>query len=121
MGLCTEAFNFCTFPEYLIAWIEIIYSIIDSLIINYEHRSEGFSIKRGVRQGCQLSSGLFLITVGILAIAIRCNSEVQGIMHNEAEKKINQFANDPVSSMVAEDESFSTALACIDHINTSQD
>ena len=79
------------------------------------YMSEGFNLTREARQGCPLSPCLFVITVEILAIAISCNSEIKGIIHNEKEKKINQFADDMVLSTVAEDESLSTALTCIDH------
>ena len=76
--------------------------------------SEGFNLTRGVRQGCPLSPCLFVIAVEILAIAMRCNSQIKGIVQNEREKKINQFADDTVLSIVAEDESLSIALTCID-------
>ena len=52
----------------------------------------------------------------ILAIAIRCNSKIKGIIHNERKQKINQFADDTVFSVVSEDKSLSTALTCIDHL-----
>ena len=76
---------------------------------------EGFTLTSGIRQGCPLSPCLFVITVEIVAITIRCNSKIKGIIHNEEEKKINQFADDTRFSIVAEDESLSTTLTCIDH------
>ena len=83
--------------------------------------TEGFNLTRGVRQGCPLSPWRFVIAVEILAIAIRCNSKIKGIIHNEREKKINQFADDTVLSTVAEDKSLSTALTCIINLSMSQD
>ena len=77
--------------------------------------SEGFTLTRVVRQGCPISPYLFVITVEILATAVRWNSKIKDITHNKFEKKINQFADDTVLSVVAEDESLSTALTCIDH------
>ena len=106
---------FFNFPEYLTKWIEIISTNINSRIINNGHMSEGFNLTRGVRQGCPLSPCLFVITVEIIAKAIRYNSKIKGIVHNLREKKINQFADDTVLSVVAEDESLSTVLTCIDH------
>ena len=109
-----KAFTFFNFPEYLTKWIRILYTNINSRIINNGHMSEGFNLTRGVRQGCPLSPCLFVIAVEILAIAIRRNSQIKGIVQNEREKKINQFADDTVLSIVAEDESLSIALTCID-------
>ena len=77
--------------------------------------SEGFILTRRVRQGCPLLPCLFVRTVEILAIAIRCNSKIKDVIHNVLEKKINQLADDTVLSIVAEDESLSTPLTCIDH------
>ena len=109
-----KAFTFFNFPDYLTKWIRILYTNINSRIINNGYMSEGFNLTRWVRQGCPLSPCLFVIAVEILAIAIRCNSQIKGIVQNEREKKINKFPDDTVLSIVAEDESLSTALACID-------
>ena len=64
---------------------------------------------------------IFVISVEILAIAIRCNSKIKGIIHNVVLKKINQFADNTVLSIVAEDDSLLTALTCIGYLSTSQD
>ena len=109
-----KPFKFFNFPEYLTKWIGILYTNINCRIIDNGHMSEGFNLTRGVRQGCPFSPCLFVIAVEILAIAIRCNSKIKGIMHNEREKKINQLADDTVLSIVAQDESLSTSLTCID-------
>ena len=116
-----KACKFFNFQEYLTKWIEIIHTNINSRITNNVYVSERFNLTRGVRQGCPLSPCLSVITVEILAIAIRCNSKMKGIIHNGREKKINQFADDKVLSVVAEDESLSTAVTYIDHSKMSQD
>ena len=48
-------------------------------------------------------------------IAIQHNSKIKGIIVNEVEKKIDKFAYDTGLSIVAENESLSTALICINH------
>ena len=50
-----KAFEYFNFPEYLIKWVSVIYNNINSCIINNGHMSEGFTVSRGVRQGCPLS------------------------------------------------------------------
>ena len=92
-----------------------IYTIIDSRIINNGHMSKRLTLLRQVKQGFPLSLCLFVSTVEILAIAMKCNSKIKSVIHNEVEKKINQFADDAVLSVATEDESLSTALTCIDH------
>ena len=76
---------------------------------------EGFTLKNEVRKEFPLSPCLFVITVETLPISIRCKSKIKGIIHNGWKRKITQFADDTVLSIVAEDESLSTALTCIDH------
>ena len=45
--------------------------------------SSSFSVERGIRQGCPLSSLLFIVAVEILAIKIRNSSEIEGIKIGE--------------------------------------
>ena len=77
--------------------------------------SEGFTVSRGVRQGCPLSPCIFVIAVELLAIAVRHNVKIKGIKQNGVEKKINQFADDTVLIIAAEDESLAEAVKVIDH------
>ena len=53
------------------------------------------------------------MTVQIIPTVIRCNSKLKGTIHNKVEKKICQFSDDTVLSVVVEDKSLS--LTCIDH------
>ena len=71
--------------------------------------SEGFTLTRVVRLGCPLSY-LFVITVEILAIAIRYYSKIKHAIHIKEENKINQYADDTALSVVVEDESLVYSL-----------
>ena len=61
---CLKKLNF---GSSLIKWVEVFYTNIKSLIINNGHLSDSFEIKKGVRQGCPLSSTLFIICLQLLS------------------------------------------------------
>ena len=86
-----QKFNFGTI---FIKWIHILYSNIQSTIINNGYFSPYFNIQRGVRQGCPISAYLFLLVVEILAVWIRANKNINGIRTKHKEIKISQLADD---------------------------
>jgi len=55
---CLEHLNF---GPQLIQWIKVFYKDITSIIINNGNLSRSFKIEKGVRQGCPLSSSLFIL------------------------------------------------------------
>ena len=55
------------FGNDLINWVKLFYTDTKGVIINNGHLSKSFSIERGVRQGCPLSSFLFFICIEILS------------------------------------------------------
>jgi len=56
--------------------------------------SESFNIQKGVRQGCPLSSFLFIICIQILTNYIKNNKNIKGITVQEKEIKQSLFADD---------------------------
>ena len=50
--------------------------------------SDCFNIERSVRQGCPLSPYLFVLSVEILASAIRSDNDVKGISVNQKKIKL---------------------------------
>lgn len=89
-----NSLKYFNFGESFIHWIQVIYSNIESTIINNGHTSQFFSISRGIRQGCPISPYLFIIAVEVLAISIRANKNIKGIKIGSTEFKLSQLADD---------------------------
>ena len=85
---------FFEIPENIISWVKTLYSGANSCVTNNGHMSNYFSMGRGVRQGCPLSPYLFIIAAEVLAISIRNNKDIKGIVIGKKEYKIKQFADD---------------------------
>ena len=62
--------------------------------MNNGWESNFFSVHRGVRQGCPLSPYLFILSVEILAKAIRKNADIKGLLVKDTETKLSQYADD---------------------------
>ena len=74
--------------------MKILYTQNESCVTNNGKFSEFLTLERGIRQGCCLSALLFMLVVEILAISIRNNKDLNGIIINKEEFKISQLADD---------------------------
>ena len=87
----TLNFNFGpTFKKY----IKLLYTSSVCSVTNNGFHSEFFNISRGIRQGCPISALLFILYVEVLAIYIREQENIKGIMIGKNEIRITQFADD---------------------------
>ena len=84
------------FGNDLISWIEILYQNANVVIKNNGYISKKIFLERGLRQGCPISSILFILCVEILAMHIRENNKIKGLLFEETEFKISQYADDTV-------------------------
>jgi len=89
-----RAMQYFGFPDQYIKWIKIFYNDIKTCTVNNGNISDFFCPERGVRQGCPLSPILFVISVELLALEIRNNVQISGVMGKLSEHKISQFADD---------------------------
>ena len=88
---CLKNFNFV--PEF-INWVKVLYTNVESCVSNNGYLSSSFMLHRLFRQGCLLSSILFLPVVEIVAILIRNSINIKGFNVKEIEIKLCQLADD---------------------------
>ena len=67
------------FPIFIIKWIMILYTNIESVCLVNGHFSDVFKVYRGVRQGCPLSMLIFLIFQNPLYWAIEYTNRIKRI------------------------------------------
>ena len=81
--------------------------------MNDSYTTAPFKIFRGVRQGDPLSPYLFIISLEILAINIRLNKDIHGIMVGNEEIKLEIFADD-MTAFLRDHASLDTLLNMVD-------
>ena len=75
-----EVLNRFGIGSYFLSWIKILYHDSTASVMTNYMVSKQFSLSRGTRQGCPLSPLLFVLAIEHLAIAIRSNSEIAGLI-----------------------------------------
>ena len=101
------------FGPSLTRWIQIFYKNISSTVMNNGYTTAPFKIFRGVRQGDPLSPYLFVICLEILAINIRLDKDIHGIMVGNEEIKLETFADD-MTAFLRDPASLDTLLNTVD-------
>ena len=93
-----EALKKYGFNKSILQWIKTLYTDIKACISNNGFISTPLSISRGIRQGCPLSSLIFVIAVEILACRLRQDKDIKGFQIKIDGKshtlKISQLADD---------------------------
>ena len=104
-----HAFNF---GSSFTRWIHTFYQNITSCVLNNGFSTGLFDIQRGVKQGDPLSPYLFIMVLEVLAISIRENKNIQGILVGGTEIKLELFADD-LTAFLRNDQSFHEILHVI--------
>ena len=74
------AFKQFGFGDYFLKWVEVIISNSESKVNYMGWISESFKVETGVRQGCPLSPSAFILGLELLAIKIRSENNLQGLV-----------------------------------------
>ena len=114
-----KKFNFGT---YFIKIVETILNGTEASVKNAGWLSEWFSTTRGVRQGCSLSPLLFILVVELLAIKIRNDNNIKGILDHtntafQSETKLIMYADD-MSLILKNNNCLAKALKIIEEFST---
>ncbi len=105
-----EKFNF---GKGFINWVKILYTKPIISIKNNGWLSEDIELHRGVRQGCPLSALLFVLTVEVMACAIRNNDAIHGFHCGDTEIKTSLYADD-TSLLLSDLESLENAILTVE-------
>ena len=82
------------FGSKFINWISTIYNGCSARVKINGFTTPTFSIQRGVRQGCPLSSLLYVLCAEVLCLEIRRNREIVGFTYANSEHKDLEYADD---------------------------
>ena len=63
-------------------------------VMNNEHSTGYFPLKRGTRRGDPLSAYLFILVLEVMLIQVRSNDQIKGIKINDFEVKLSAYADD---------------------------
>ena len=82
-------------PEFL-KWITVLYNNIKTSVIINGHISENFVYSRGLKQGCPLSSLLYILCIEPFANRVRLDPNIKGLKlpGQDRYSKITQYADD---------------------------
>ena len=85
--------------QQFINWVKILYSNATTKVNINGHLSDNIPLNRGVRQGCPLSSLLYVMVIEVLALQLRKNPDIVGF-HIQGEKIISlHYADDAIITM----------------------
>ena len=100
--------------ETFINWIKILNNNVVTSVLQFGHFSKSFDIKRGCRQGDPIAPSIFILCAQILAFMIYQNPNVRGLIINNFEIKLTQFADDTTLILDGKQDSLQAALNIIE-------
>ncbi len=113
MAKVLEKFNF---GEGFRKWVKILYTKPIISIKNNGWLSHDIKLTRGVRQGCPLSALLFVLTVEVMAIKIRANTDIHGFQCSDENIKESLYADD-TTLLLADLDSLDKAIDTVENFS----
>ena len=98
-----STFKLFGFPDYMITWIRILQTGMESLVLNNGYTTGYFPLSRGCRQGDPTSSYIFILVIEILSIIVQNNDNIKGINICGKQCKLALFADDSTFFLQDED------------------
>ena len=98
------------FGQSIISWVKLFNNNAKLRINQGGNLSSFFNIGRGCRQGDPISPFLFILCAEILAIMIRKNRSIKGIIINDKDHKLSQYADDTVFILDGKEKSSNETL-----------
>ena len=89
-----KVMEFFGFGNSIISWIKTFNNNVKLSVNQCGNLSSFFGIGRGCRQGDPVSTFLFILCAEILGLMIRNNMNIKGIVINDKEHKLSQYADD---------------------------
>ena len=109
-----KALNFLNFGPSIMKWIKLFYSNCMSSVFVNGNATKQFKLGRGCRQGDPLSPYIFLICAEMLGCLIRKNESISGIVIDNIECKISQYADDSTVILDGSNRSLLQTLKTLD-------
>ena len=109
-----KALNFLNFGPSIMKWIKLFYSNCMSSVLVNGNATKQFKLGRGCRQGDPLSPYIFLICAEMLGCLIRKNQSISGIVIDNIECKISQYADDSTVILDGSNRSLLQTLKTLD-------
>ena len=95
----------------------MFYKDAKSCVTNNRYLSDFFPVLRGVRQGCPLSTYLFIICIELLSYKITTTEDIKGITYANYEFKKSLFADDASFVLDGFQKSFETLVTILDNFS----